>query len=331
MTEAPTGPSGHGTVDPPEPAMAKAYQPAEVEPAIYARWLEADVFAPDGAGSRAVAHARAVRHHHAAAQRDRRPPPRSRGPLGDRGPHGPSRAHAASPHAVAAGRRPRLDRGPVGAATRPRRRGHDARGARPRALPRADVALHGRDAARSSWASSDGSAARRTGAASASRWTRARRAPCGWPSSGSTRTASPTAARSSSTGAPAAARASPTSRSSARPPRAPSGRSATTSCRPGPRRARTAPRTETITVATTRPETLLGRHGRGGAPRGSRATRTLVGRTRAHPLRRPRRARHRRRDRGARVRHGRREDHAGPRSRLTSPPASVTACPWSTS
>jgi valyl-tRNA synthetase len=33
--------------------MAKVYQPAEVEPAVYARWLAADVFAPDGAGSRA--------------------------------------------------------------------------------------------------------------------------------------------------------------------------------------------------------------------------------------------------------------------------------------
>ncbi|MGD8683425.1 MAG: class I tRNA ligase family protein, partial [Chloroflexota bacterium] len=35
--------------------MAKAYQPAEVEPAVYERWLQADVFAPDGAGSRARA------------------------------------------------------------------------------------------------------------------------------------------------------------------------------------------------------------------------------------------------------------------------------------
>ena len=35
--------------------MAKAYQPAEVEPAVYQRWLHADVFAPDGAGSRARA------------------------------------------------------------------------------------------------------------------------------------------------------------------------------------------------------------------------------------------------------------------------------------
>jgi valyl-tRNA synthetase len=45
------GPAASGGPAP----MAKAYQPAEVEPAIYQRWLEADVFAPDGAGSRARA------------------------------------------------------------------------------------------------------------------------------------------------------------------------------------------------------------------------------------------------------------------------------------
>ena len=33
--------------------MAPVYRPAEVEPRIYQRWLGADVFAPDGAGSRA--------------------------------------------------------------------------------------------------------------------------------------------------------------------------------------------------------------------------------------------------------------------------------------
>ncbi len=35
------------------PGLAKAYRPAEVEGPIYERWLAADVFAPDGAGSRA--------------------------------------------------------------------------------------------------------------------------------------------------------------------------------------------------------------------------------------------------------------------------------------
>jgi valyl-tRNA synthetase len=35
------------------PGLAKAYRPGDVEGAIYERWLAADVFAPDGAGSRA--------------------------------------------------------------------------------------------------------------------------------------------------------------------------------------------------------------------------------------------------------------------------------------
>ena len=33
--------------------LAKAYRPADFEGEIYERWLAADVFAPDGAGSRA--------------------------------------------------------------------------------------------------------------------------------------------------------------------------------------------------------------------------------------------------------------------------------------
>ena len=33
--------------------MSRAYRPGEIEPLIYERWLAADVFAPDGAGSRA--------------------------------------------------------------------------------------------------------------------------------------------------------------------------------------------------------------------------------------------------------------------------------------
>ena len=33
--------------------MSPAYRAGDVEPRIYQRWLDADVFAPDGAGSRA--------------------------------------------------------------------------------------------------------------------------------------------------------------------------------------------------------------------------------------------------------------------------------------
>ena len=36
-----------------ERELAKAYRPADFEAAIYERWLAADVFAPDGAGSTA--------------------------------------------------------------------------------------------------------------------------------------------------------------------------------------------------------------------------------------------------------------------------------------
>ena len=46
-TENGAGDTGPGA------SMSGAYRPAEVEPRIYQRWLEADVFAPDGAGSRA--------------------------------------------------------------------------------------------------------------------------------------------------------------------------------------------------------------------------------------------------------------------------------------
>ena len=58
--------------------LPKAYAPAEVETAIYERWLAADVFAPDGAGSRADPRQAAVRHRPAAAERHRRPPHRPR-------------------------------------------------------------------------------------------------------------------------------------------------------------------------------------------------------------------------------------------------------------
>jgi hypothetical protein len=50
------------------------------------------------------------------------------------------------PDAVAARRGPRLDRRPVRPRRHPRRRGREPPVARPRALPRADVALHRRDA-----------------------------------------------------------------------------------------------------------------------------------------------------------------------------------------
>ena len=47
MTESRT------TTKPGRPVLPKAYIPRDVEDAIYERWLAADVFAPDGRGSRA--------------------------------------------------------------------------------------------------------------------------------------------------------------------------------------------------------------------------------------------------------------------------------------
>jgi valyl-tRNA synthetase len=51
MTSEPT--AGDGTTVAGHTGPPKAYVPADVEGAIYERWLAADVFAPDGAGSRA--------------------------------------------------------------------------------------------------------------------------------------------------------------------------------------------------------------------------------------------------------------------------------------
>ncbi len=48
---APSGPDAGAAA--PAPQLDKAYRPADFEPAIYERWLAADVFAPDGAGNRA--------------------------------------------------------------------------------------------------------------------------------------------------------------------------------------------------------------------------------------------------------------------------------------
>ena len=82
--------------------------------------------------------------------------------------------------------------------------------------------------------------------------------------------------------------------------------------RPGDRRAR--PDDATITVATTRPETILGDTAvavHPDDPRYARARRAAG----PHPVRRARRADHRRRGGRPRVRDGRGEDHPGPRPR----------------
>ena len=104
---------------------------------------------------------------------------------------------------------------------------------------------------------------------------------------------------------------SATSRSSRRPRPGRCGRSATTSStrgRPGPTIGRS------ISVATTRPETILGDVAVAVHPDDPRYA-GLVGRLVAHPVRRSGRADHRRPDRPAGVRDRGGQDHAGPRPR----------------
>jgi valyl-tRNA synthetase len=53
MTETAKKPAGETPSGASEMELAKAYRPGEVETAVYQRWLDADVFAPDGKGTRA--------------------------------------------------------------------------------------------------------------------------------------------------------------------------------------------------------------------------------------------------------------------------------------
>ena len=125
--------------------LAKAYRPIEFEGPIYERWLAADVFAPDGAGSRADADEAALRDHPAAPQRHRQPAPRARPAERRRGPHDAPRPDAGPPGALPARPRPRQHRRPVRPRPDHRRGRRDAGEPGSRALPRADVALHRRD------------------------------------------------------------------------------------------------------------------------------------------------------------------------------------------
>ena len=187
--------------------LPKAYTPHDVEGAIYERWLAADVFAPDGAGSTADP----ALPPFTIIQ----PPPNVTGSL-----HlGHAQRTAVEDlmirHARMRGHRalflPGLDHASIAAQfvldgilakegeSRASRSGATATSS--------GCASSWPRPARSCSASSDGSAGRSTGAGCATRWTTARRAPSGSPSSGSTRRTSPTGPRRSSTGARAAGRA----------------------------------------------------------------------------------------------------------------------------
>ncbi len=283
------------------------YDAAAVEPGIYERWLESGAFSPaaeppPGAERFVIT----------------MPPPNVTGALHNghalfvtrRGPADPLPPHARRRHAVGARRRPRQHRRAVRARQDHRRGGRDARLAGPRALPRAHVAVHGRDARRHRPADATAGRQRRLVAASASPWTTAAPGRCGSPSSGCGTRTWPTAARRWSTGARAAAPRSATWRTSStrRPGRC--GR-----IRYHLARADGTPDPDALDRGGHHaPGDDLRRHGGGGAPGG----RSLpgAGRPRGDPaVPRPAPADHRRRARGARVRHRGGEDHAGPRLR----------------
>ena len=303
--------------------MSRAYRPGEIEPAIYERWLEADVFAPDGAGSRA----RPVAEPFVIIQ----PPPNVTGSLHlghaqrdrGRGPDDPPRADAGPPGAVPARPRPRLDRRPVRArqASSPRRARRRASLGRERYLERMWRSSTRR--ADDHAASSVASARPRLGPPALHHGRGRRRAPSARRSSGSTTRASPTGPRRSSTGAPAAARACPTWRSSPTPETGtlwtiryhlideatgagPTRTRRSPSPRPAPRRSWATPRWRCTPMTR--------------ATRRSSAARVRI------PFVDRRRADHRRPGRRAGVRHGRREDHARPRPRRLRRPASAMAC-----
>ena len=168
--------------------------------------------------------------------------------------HARMRGHAALYPARARSRRHRR---PVRARWDPGQGRRESADARPGALPRAHGRLLGVDQAGDARPSSGGSAARSTGDACATRWTRARPRRSASHSTGSTATASRTAPRRSSTGARAARPASATSRPSRRPRRARCGSSVITSSTRRPVSPIPIP-SGPITVATTRPETILG-------------------------------------------------------------------------
>ena len=267
------------------------YDAAAVEPGdLRALAGERCLLARGGAAARR----RALRDHHAAAERHRRAAQRACGVRDARGPADPLPPHARRRHALAARGRPRQHRRAVRARQDHRRGGGDARLARSRALPGAHVAVHGRDARRHRPARCVAWAPAPTGRGSASRWMPAAPGRCGSPSSGCGTPTSSTAARRSSTGARAAAPPSATSRTCKHEETG-----TLWTIRYHLAREDGTPDPDAwITVATTRPETMLRRHGGGGASRG----RSLPGarRPRGDPaLPRPAPADHRRRARGA--------------------------------
>ena len=302
------------------PELPKAYTPRDVEGAIYERWLAADVFAPDGAGSTADPVAAAVHDHPAAAEHHRLAPPRPRPADRGRGPDDPARPDARPPGAVPARPRPRLDRRPVRARRHPRQGGGEPPVARARALPRADARVRGHDPRGHARPAATG---RRVGRLGPSALHDGRGLGQGRP--GRLRAAVRGGPRLPHRGAGQLVPGLPDERQRPRGDRHARDRHALVGPlppdRPGDRRSRS--RTTTITIATTRPETILGDTAVAVHPDDPRyaAARRAPG---AHPVRRARRADHRRRRRRSGLRDRRGQDHARPTTTTTTRPACAT-------
>ena len=228
-----------------EIAMAKAYDPPQVEAKWYRFWLEQGYFHADAHTAEGAVHDR-----HPAAQRHR---------LAAHGPRAVRASRTSSirwrrmqgvQRAVAARHRPRRHRHADGRrAHAGQGRGQDPPRPRPRGVRPPRLGVEGEVRQPHHRAAARCSASRSTGSASASPWTRACRARCARRSSACTKKGSSTAPSGSSTGARAATPRCRISRSSTRRP--------TASCGTSPIPVGPAP-SERLVVATTRPETMLG-------------------------------------------------------------------------
>ena len=292
------------------PDLPKAYTPHDVEGAIYERWLAADVFAPDGAGSTADPAAPAVHHHPAAAQHHRLAPPRPCPAHRRRGPDDPARPDARPSGALPARARPRLDRRPVRPRRHPRQGRREPPVARARALPRADARVRGDDARGHARPAAAGRGVGRLGPPALHD---GRALGEGRP--GRLRAALPGRPRLSHRGARQLVPGLPDERERSRGRLDAGDRDALVGAlpphRPGDRPARPGRDDH-------RRHDPAGddpRRHRGGRPPRRSALRGARRADGPHPVRRARRPDHRRRDRGPGVRHRGRQDHARPRPR----------------
>ena len=238
--------------------------------------------------------------------------------------HARMRGHA---DAVPARPRPRVHRRPVRARRDPRQGRREPPDARPRAVPRADARLQRLDEAGHARAAATGRGPRSTGAGCATPWTRARPRRSAWPSTRLYRDGLAYRTEALVNWCPGC-RTSVSDLEVISTPETGTLWSiryhlideATGEPDPAP----------TITVATTRPETILGDTAVAVHPDDARYAGARRA-ARADPVRRPRRADHRRRGGRAGLRDRGAQDHARPTTTTTTRPACATTCPPSPS